>query len=307
MSTLEEDLRELVDLMPGLPGEAMAASQAAAARVAAARPLLDEIEAIDQAADEIVTVAGSLGQAFAKHAHDLEQHLRDTIGEADQSWAAARQAVETAADTTFSAALNSFQAKEALLGTLEAADEAVDPTTAAETATKSLEEASLEALRDINNHGVEIQRLAGEFLGLMGDRISRLNSSTEALQARVDELHDRLADGAASLVTTMAEKARQLDEALRQTLATFAADLEDQRNLTAEQLGDQVGTPIAEAGDGAQQGLAALGSGAETQDRRLIEVRAQFVQAFAELEESVRNVPNTIQEIHEAFEKVDGL
>jgi uncharacterized phage infection (PIP) family protein YhgE len=307
MSNLEEDLRELADLLPGLPGEAMSASQSAAALIAAATPLAGEIEAVDEVADEIVAVASKLGQAFAKHANDLEQHLRDTLAEVPSSWEAAAKAVESAAEGTFASALTLFQAKGTLLAALEPADEAIDPTEQAEAATESLAAGALEAQRGVSTESEELQQLATAYIDVLADRVPRINAATEALKARVDELHDRIEQGAGTLVVAMAEKARELDEALRQTLATFVAALEDQRTLSADHLREQVGPPLAEAGDAANQSLAALGTGVESRDRRLIEVRAQFGQAFADLDEAARLVPVTIQEIHEAFERVDGL
>jgi ABC-type transporter Mla subunit MlaD len=306
MSNLEDDLRELADLLPGLPGEAAAADQAATALLAAARPLLEDLDALDEVADEIVAVASALGQAFAKHAQELEQHLRDTASEATASWGTARQAVESAAQGTFAAALALGQAKGTLLTALEAADEAVDPTAQAEAATGSLSEATLEALRDVNNEGVELQQAATAFNGLMTEQVPRVNAATEALQARVGELHDRIAEGAAGLVTALSEKASELDEALSAAIVAFAGALDDQRGLTLEQVRDAV-TPLTGASDAARQALAALGAGAESADRRLVEARAGFVQAFAELDEAARPLPPVIQEIHEAYQRVDGL
>jgi hypothetical protein len=307
MSSLEEDLRELADLLPGLPGEAAAAGQAATALLAAARPLLEELDALDEVADEIVAVANGLGQAFTKHAQELEQHLRDTTSEATASWGAARPAVENAAQGAFAAALALGQAKGTLLTALEAADEAVDPTASAEAATQSLSDATLEALRDVNNEGVELQQAATAFHALMSERVPRVNAATEALQARVGELHDRLAEGAASLVTALGEKARELDHALGAAIVTFATQLDDHRGATREQLRDAVAAPLAGATDAAQRALLALGAGAEAADRRLLEAREQFVQAFAELDEAARPIPPVIEEIHEAYQRVDGL
>jgi uncharacterized protein YoxC len=307
MSNLEDDLRELADLLPGLPGEATEATQAASALLTAARPLLEDLDALDGAADEIVAVANAIGQAFAKHAQELEEHLREVAREATDSWTTARQSVETAAAGTTAAALALSNAKGTLLTALEAADEAVDPTALAEAATESLGDATLEALRDVNNEGVALQQAATAYHSLMTDRVPRVNAAAEALQVRVQELHDRIATGAEQLIAGLAEKARDLDEGLRQTLATFANDLEDQRNLTAEQLRDEVAAKLAEAGDAANQALATLGRGAEERDRRLVEQRAQFQQAFAEVDDAARYVPAPIEQIHEAYEKVDGL
>jgi uncharacterized protein YoxC len=307
MSNLEDDLRELADLLPGLPGEATEASQAASALLTATRPLLEDLDALDGAADEVVAVASALGQAFAKHAQELEQHLRGVSAEVNESWATARKAVESAAGGTTAASLGLSNAKGTLLTALEAADQAVDPTAEAEAATASLVDATLEALRDVNNQGVELQLATTTYHALMTDRVPRVNVAAEALQTRVQQLHDRIAAGAEQLVTALAEKARDLDEALREALTTLAADLEDQRDTTAEALREEVAAKLAEAGDAANQALAALGRAAEERDRRLVELRAQFQQAFAEVDEASRWLPAPIEQIHEAYQKVDGL
>lgn len=307
MSTLEEDMKALVELVPKLPREATAAVEAATALLAAANPVREEIAALAAAADEAGTVVSSLGQAFAKHANELEQHLREVLGETQESWGAARAAVTAAADGTFDEAVTFQQAKDALLETFVWCEEAVDPSEQAEPATERLRSTAEEAGNDLVERSNELQAGMTVFEEILSDRVPRLNAATEGLMRWIEEMEDRLREQAETLVATLSTKAAELDQALRASLAGLAADLEDQRALATQSLLDEVGRPLEEAGDGAQQALAAVGTSAADRDRRLAEARLEFVQAFAELEAAARPLPATIEQIHEAYQKVDGL
>jgi hypothetical protein len=83
--------------------------------------------------------------------------------------------------------------------------------------------------------------------------------------------------------------------------------MQGQATLTSEQLVEGVGAPLAETGDAAHQAMTSLTSDAVARDRAVADARARFVQAFAELEAVAGPVKGVIEQIHQAYEKVDGM
>jgi chromosome segregation ATPase len=170
-------------------------------------------------------------------------------------------------------------------------------------------------LRDTGEKaGDEIEREAKDldeamtaYEELMWDRVPRLNDASEGLMRRIEELENRLDEQAGTLIATMAAKAAEHDEALRASLAGLLAALEEERGVMTQHLADEVAKPLAEAADAARQALAELGSGAQERDKRLVEARTQFVQALMDLEGAARPIPGTIQQIHDAYQQIDGL
>jgi len=307
MSTLEEDLRALLELAPKLPVEAKAATEAAIALRNAANPLRDEIQAVAEAAEEASHVASGLGQAFAKHTNELEQHLHSVLDEANSSWRTAQASLSATFPQTVESMGKLTQAKDGLVDRLMAADKEMDPTTEAENATKSLADAAETAKNDLDREANEFATAMTTLEEILGDRVPRLNTAAEALMKRLEDYHDKLEEQASTLISTMAAKGTELENALRASLDWLSAELENHLNLAAGQLADQVDKPLEEAGDGTKQALAALGTTTEERDKALATARAEFVQAFADLEAMTQPMPETMDAIHQAYEKVDGL
>jgi chromosome segregation ATPase len=307
MSTLEEDLRELSDLLPGLPGEAEAASHAATALATATTPLLAEVAALHDSAHEAVGVTSQLGQAFAKHASELEEQLRTALTEANASWGAARQAIEHAAEETFASALGMTQAKTALESALETGAAGLNGNIAdGDAALARLQHVAATAKQGVHDASAAVHTEAVGVHGILA-MVAELNAATDALQARITELQGQIAASAGHLHEALVKKTHDVGEAMQQALATLGAELDDQRSLTHDHLHDGVAKPLGAEGDAAHQALVSLGTSAGERDRQLVDARATFAQAFAELEESAARIPDTIHEIHEAFEKIDGL
>jgi hypothetical protein len=307
MSSLEEDLRELAELVPRLPGEAAELTQAARALVATVGPLLEEVRVVGGAGEEAAIAASALGQAFAKHARELEQHLEDILGESTREWTQSRQGVATAAEAALAAGNSLSQAKRELLTGLETAPAQIDPSEEAEAATARLRETAIESSMDLDIEGRELTNALSAFEDLMSDRVPRINAATEALMRHVEEMHDRMAETARTLTASLSAKAAALDEALRGVLDGLATELEQQRSSTTERILDSVGRPLEEAGDTAALALAALGEGATASSPRLVSARGELAEALAEVNTATRTFPDRIRQIHEAYQRIDGL
>jgi hypothetical protein len=307
MSSLEEDLRELADLVPKLPHEATALTEAARTLVATVGPLLQEVRVAGGAAGDAALAASSLGQAFAKHVGELEDHLQNVLAEATEEWEEARQAVATAADAALAAGTSLARADRELSTTLSAATADVDPTEEAEAATERLRETAIESSMDLDSEGRELIVALSNFEDLMGDRVPRINAASEALMRHVEGVHQRIAETARTLTASLSAKAAALEEGLGGVLTALAADLEQQRSESTEQLLDAVGRPLEEAGDAAALALAALGDGLTASMPALLAARDELAQAIAEVNTTTRSIPDRIRQINEAHERIDGL
>jgi len=307
MSTLEDDLRELSDLLPGIPGEATAASQSAAALVAAAAPLQHEVEGLGGAAHDAVRVTSQLGQAFAKHANELAQALRADVAEATGSWTTARHAIEEAADKTFIAAIALSEPKAALLHTMDAHGHAIEGAIAQGDAVRTrLDHATIAAKNGTHEHVLTLRQESTAYHDML-KAVPRLNDAADEIQARARELHDEIAEAATALHESLTQKAKELEDALRQSLATFTAELEGQRTLVRDTVQDDVAKPLDQAADAVVQSLAALAKSVEERDRRLVDLRAQLGQKLGQVEHTAQRIPDGVRDIHAAYERIDGI
>lgn len=300
MTTLEEDLAELSDVLPRVPDELTGLGQSARDLAGAASAMLAEVAAAHQEISGLLTHVRNMlpGLTVLVEAHD--KRLEFSLTGAEKAWADGHgqlvdgeHALETAGQQVDAARTDLIRAL------FEAATE-VDQASADGEAAIDRIESTARAGHD------RIQAAAGAVTDQVGVLRALLERTKESLHEASQDLMDDVkvfcenADQESrNVLNHLMDRQEQYSGHLEDVGKEVASGTEGHRLVLARRL-DAVSALVGLSGAKLRLELDALAAGARSQQDAVAKARGGLNETVGGLREAAAPLPGAIQEIHEA-------